>query len=230
MPVSACAAYCRFCFRRERVGRPPAGLSPAQLDAALGYLEAAPRLWEVILSGGDPLLLSADRLTEVLARLDRMTHLGVIRVHTRLPVQAPARLGEGHLAALSGTAKPVWLALHVNHVRELTPDVEARLSALARRGVTLVSQTVLLKGVNDDAPALEALFRRLVELRVKPYYLHHPDPAPGTGHFRPTVAHGRALMADLKGRLSGLALPTYVLDTPSGVGKWPLGPCLEIRT
>jgi lysine 2,3-aminomutase len=221
-----CPVYCRFCFRRETVGPGgPQALSDAALDAALGYIAGDPGVWEVILTGGDPLMLSPRRVAEVTRRLSAIATVGVLRWHTRVPAADPGRVTEGLAAALRSPAKAVYVAVHANHPRELTPAVRAACARLIDAGIVLVSQSVLLRGVNDDAGTLAALMRAFVEMRVKPYYLHHPDPAPGTGRFRLTIAEGQALMRALRGRLSGLAQPTYVLDIPGGHGKVPVGPC-----
>jgi lysine 2,3-aminomutase len=220
-----CPVYCRFCFRREVVGPGgPQALSDAALDAALAYIAGDPGIWEVILTGGDPLMLSARRVAEVTRRLSAIASVKVLRWHTRVPVADPGRITEGLAAALRSPAKAVYLAVHANHPRELAPAVRACLGRLSDAGISLLSQTVLLRGVNDDAATLEALMRALVECRVKPYYLHHPDLAPGTSHFRVSIAEGQALMRQLRGRLSGLAQPIYVLDIPGGFGKVPVGP------
>lgn len=223
--VSVCAVYCRFCFRRESVGPGEATmLSGEALEQALAYIEAHPEIWEVILTGGDPFMLSARRMGETVARLAAIPHVKIVRHHTRVPIAAPERVGEAFAAALKAPGITPYVAVHVNHARELTPPARAALARLADAGIPLLSQTVLLKGVNDDAATLDALFRALVECRVKPYYLHHPDLAPGTGHFRLSIAEGQALMRALRGRLSGIAQPTYVLDIPGGAGKVPLTP------
>jgi len=220
--TQTCAVYCRFCFRRETVG--DAGTLPdAALEAVFAYLAATPAIREVILTGGDPMVLSPRRLGAVIARLAGLGTLDAIRIHTRVPVVAPERITSAMLAALRVDV-PVWLVVHTNHADELTPDARAALGRLADAGVPLLSQTVLLRGVNDTPEALEALFRALYRLRVKPYYLHHCDLARGAGHFRTTIAQGQAIMAALRGRLSGAALPTYVLDIPGGHGKVPIGP------
>ncbi len=223
--VQVCAVYCRFCFRRESVGPGHAtALSRAALDGAMAYIAADPAIWEVILTGGDPLAASPRRLSAVAERLADIDHVKILRVHTRVPVVDPARITPALVAALRAAGKTVYLAIHANHPRELGgPQAEA-LARLTDAGFTLVSQSVLLRGVNDDVETLAALMRRFVELRVKPYYLHHPDMAPGTGHFRLPVEEGRALVGALRGRLSGLCQPTYVLDIPGGHGKAPLGP------
>jgi len=222
--LHACPVYCRFCFRREMVGPGGEAMSEAELEAAVAYIRARPQIWEAILTGGDPLMLAPRRLADVVARLDAVPHLGVIRLHSRVPVVEPERITAELVAALRASDSAVWLAIHSNHPRELTPAARDAIRRLADAGIALVSQTVLLRGVNDDAATLEALFRALVQARVKPYYLHHPDLARGTGHFRLTIAEGQALMRALRGRVSGLCQPTYVLDIPGGHGKAPIGP------
>jgi lysine 2,3-aminomutase len=220
--TAACTVHCRFCFRREFVGQPARALGPAQLEAAYRYLAEHPAIWEVILSGGDVLTLPDAFLESTLARLRAIPHLRIVRIHSRVPAVLPARLTDD-LAGLLRAHQPVYLVAHVNHPREVTPAFGAAVGRLVDRGVPVLSQSVLMRGVNDDAATLEALFRRLVEARVKPYYLHHPDLARGTGHFRVSIARGQTLMRQLRGRVSGLCLPTYVLDVPGGLGKVPLG-------
>jgi lysine 2,3-aminomutase len=220
--TAACAVHCRFCFRREFVGQPARALGPARLEAAYAYLAATPAIWEVILSGGDVLTLPDAFLRAALERLRAIPHLRVVRIHSRVPAVLPQRLTD-ELAALLRAHQPLYLVAHVNHPREVTAELAAAVGRLVDRGVPVLSQSVLMRGVNDDAGTLETLFRRLVEARVKPYYLHHPDLARGTGHFRVSIARGRALMRQLRGRVSGLCLPTYVLDVPGGLGKVPLG-------
>ncbi|HSV03969.1 MAG TPA: lysine-2,3-aminomutase-like protein [Phenylobacterium sp.] len=221
----ACAVYCRFCFRREMVG--PEGLrplSPAQLDAAFAYIAARPQIWEVIVTGGDPFILSPRRIGGLMARLEPIEHVRIVRFHTRVPAVEPARITPALVSALKASSKAVYVALHADHPRELTPAARAACARLVDAGVPLLGQTVLLRGVNDDPATLEALFRAMVEARVKPYYLHHADLAPGTGHFRTSIGEGQALMKRLRGRVSGLCQPTYVLDIPGGHGKVPIGP------
>ena len=220
-----CAVYCRFCFRREVVGPQGGGnLSAAELDAALAYIAGDPQIWEVILTGGDPLVLSPRRLADALARLKAIGHVKVVRLHTRVPVVDPAAVTPEMVAALQAAGKATYVAIHANHPRELTSEARAACARLVDAGLPLVSQSVLLRGVNDDRETLEALMRAFVETRIKPYYLHHADLAPGTAPFRTTLAHGRELMRDLRGRVSGLCQPTYVLDIPDGHGKAPVGP------
>jgi lysine 2,3-aminomutase len=223
MPLLHCPVYCRFCFRREVVGGDKA-LSEAELEAALDYVRADARIWEVVVTGGDPLLLPAKRLARLVRALDAIPHLGVIRFHSRVPVGDPARVSEAKVAALAAADKAVWLAVHCNHPRELSPAARAACRRLVMAGIPLLGQSVLLKGVNDDPAVMEALMRALVRNRIKPYYLHHLDLAPGTARFRVPIAEGQALMRRLRGRVSGLCQPSYVLDIPGGHGKAPIGP------
>src|SRR5450631_3077141 len=220
-----CAVYCRFCFRREMVG-PDKGkaLSAEALALALDYIRSRPEIWEVILTGGDPLVLSARRLRAVMQRLAAIEHVKVLRIHTRVPVAEPARLTAELVRALKVKSKPTYVALHINHPRELTPAARAACARLADAGIPLLGQSVLLAGVNDTPEVLGGLMRALVECRIKPYYLHHGDLAPGTAHLRTDIATGQDLMRSLRGRLSGLCQPAYVLDIPGGYGKSPIGP------
>jgi len=222
-PIHACAVYCRFCFRREQVGPGGDALDAGELQAALDYIRGHGEIWEVILSGGDPLLLSPRRLREIVDALAAIDHVGVIRIHTRLPVADPAKIDGEMVAALKST-KAVYVVLHCNHADELTAEVKAACARLIGAGIPMLAQSVLLKGVNDDAAAMEALMRGLVAARIKPYYLHHPDLAHGTGHFRLPIERGQEILRDLRGRVSGLCQPTYVLDIPGGHGKVPIGP------
>jgi lysine 2,3-aminomutase len=221
--VNVCAVYCRFCFRRETVGPARRSLSPQALDAAIGYIGAHPQIWEVILTGGDPLVLSPRRVKAVVERLVSIEHVKVIRVHTRVPVAAPERISAAMVRALK-TGKATFVVLHANHPTELTSAVRAACARFVDAGIPMLSQSVLLRGVNDDVETLGALMRALVECRIKPYYLHHGDLAPGTAHLRTTIADGQALMRALHGRASGLCQPAYVLDIPGGFGKSPIGP------
>ena len=223
--VGVCPVYCRFCFRREMVGpAAEANLTADELEAALSYIRAHPEIWEVILTGGDPFIMSPRRMEDVSRALGAIAHVKIVRWHTRVPVVAPERVTADLVAALRTSGKTVYVALHANHARELTAVARAAIARLVDAGVPVVSQTVLLRGVNDDVDTLEALMRAFVEARVTPYYLHHGDLAPGTAHFRTSIAEGQALMRALRQRLSGLAMPTYVLDIPGGHGKVPVGP------
>jgi lysine 2,3-aminomutase len=220
-----CAVYCRFCFRREMVGPDkPSALSREALARALAYIRSDPNIWEVILTGGDPLVLSARRLRGVMKELNEIEHVKVVRIHTRVPIAAPERITPDLVRALKASGRATYVALHVNHPRELTHAVREGVARMADAGLVLLGQSVLLAGVNDNAETLDALMRALVECRIKPYYLHHGDLAPGTGHLRTDIATGQELMRGLHGRASGLCQPHYVLDIPGGHGKSPIGP------
>ena len=221
----ACAVYCRFCFRREMVG--PDGLrplSPAALDTAMAYIADRPDIWEVIVTGGDPFVLSPRRLRDVMRRLGEIAHVKVVRFHTRVPAVAPETVTDALVSALQAPGKTVYVALHANHARELTPAARAACARIVDAGIPMLGQTVLLKGVNDDPETLTALMRAMVETRIKPYYLHHADLAQGTSHLRTSLEDGQGLMKALRGAVSGLCQPTYILDIPGGHGKVPVGP------
>lgn len=223
-PLHACPVYCRFCFRREMVGPGGATLSDDDLGRALAYIHARPAIWEVIVTGGDPFMLSPRRITAITQALATIPHVKVVRWHTRVPLVDPERVTPALVAALMAEGLTTYVGLHANHPREFTPAGRAAIKRLVDAGIPLVSQTVLLKGINDTVETLDALMRCFVEHRVTPYYLHQGDLAPGTSHLRTTIAEGQALMRALRQRLSGLAQPTYVLDVPDGAGKVPLGP------
>jgi lysine 2,3-aminomutase len=221
--VAACPIYCRFCFRREMIG--PEGetaLSPQAFEAALAYIAAHPEIWEVILTGGDPFILNARRAADIGERLGAIPHVKIIRWHTRVPVVDPARITDDFVAALIVPGAATYVALHANHPRELSAATRAACARLIDAGIPMMSQSVLLRGVNDNVETLEALMRAFVETRIKPYYLHHADLAPGTSHFRVPIEEGQRLMQDLRARVSGLCVPQYVLDIPGGHAKTPL--------
>jgi lysine 2,3-aminomutase len=221
--VNVCAVYCRFCFRREMIGPgKPTMLSERALADALAYISVHREIWEVILSGGDPLVLSARRLAAVMKRLGAIEHVKIIRVHTRVPAVDPRRITPALVHALKASGKTTYVVLHANHARELTPAARTACGRLVDAGVPMLAQSVLLKGVNDDVETLGELMRAFVECRIKPYYLHHLDRAPGTAHFRTAIAHGQDLMRALRTRFSGLCQPSYVIDRP-GEGKIPVG-------
>jgi lysine 2,3-aminomutase len=222
--VSVCPVYCRFCFRREMVGPGGETLIGEDLDAAIDYIAARPEIFEVIMTGGDPFMLSARRMAELTQRLAAIPHVKVLRWHTRVPVVDSARITPEFVTALRAKGVATWVAIHANHPREFTHAACEALALMADAGIALVSQSVLLKGVNDDVETLSALMRAFIINCVKPYYLHHPDLAPGTSHFRNTIAQGQELMRQLRLATSGLAQPLYVLDVPGGAIKAPLGP------
>jgi len=221
--LHVCPVYCRFCFRRASVGPgSEAYLNDAALEAAFAYIAAKPEIWEVILTGGDPLTLSQRRLEDVARRLAAIDHVKILRIHTRIPCVDPARITPDLISLLRACGKTVYVALHANHPRELTAEARAACALFIDAGIPMLSQSVLLRGVNDNALTLAALFRAFVECRIKPYYLHQLDLAPGTSHFRVPIAEGQALIRDLQGRMSGLCLPRYMLDIPGGHGKIPV--------
>ena len=222
-PLLICPVYCRFCFRRTHVGPDGGLLTETELHAAYAWFAARPAIREVILTGGDPLMLSPRRLGAIVTALSAIPHIETLRVHTRVPVADPERLTDALAAALE-TDRSMWLVVHANHASEFTPATRGALRRVQGLGIPVLGQSVLLRGVNDTEAALEALFRAMLAARVKPYYLHQLDPAPGTAHFHVPVAEGRRLLAALRGRVTGLAWPTYVLDIPGGFGKVPIGP------
>ena len=222
-PVLTCPVYCRFCFRREQVGQGDAGaLSPEAIETARGYVACHPEIREVIFTGGDPFVLSPRRIAELSAAFAALPHVALLRWHTRVPVVDPSRITDDFVAALLVPNATTWIALHANHPREFTPAAARAIARLIDAGIPLLSQSVLLKGVNADIDTLEALMRVFLENRIKPYYLHHSDLAPGTAHFRVSIEEGQALVRDLRTRVTGLAVPDYVLDIPGGYAKVPL--------
>jgi lysine 2,3-aminomutase len=214
-PLLACPVYCRFCFRREQIGPDGGLLTAAELEAAYAYLAAQPGIREIILTGGDPLILSPRRLGQILRRLAQIPHIELLRIHTRAPIADPSLITDELATALDIEA-PIFIALHANHATELTPAVTTAIAKLQRRGIPILGQTVLLAGVNDDETTLANLFRAMLRARIKPYYLHQLDPAPGTARFHVPMTRGRELLANLRGTLSGHGLPTYILDNAGG--------------
>ena len=220
-PLLACPVYCRFCFRREQVGPDGGLLSDAELNHAYAYIAAHPEIREVILTGGDPLILSPRRLQQILQNLSAIPHIEVLRIHSRVPVADPSLITDALADALD-IKTPLFLAAHINHARELTQAATAALEKLQRRRIPILGQTVLLAGVNDSEEALGDLFRAMLRARIKPYYLHQLDAAPGTARFHVPPERGREILAKLRGNISGTALPTYIYDRPGGLGKIPL--------
>jgi lysine 2,3-aminomutase len=220
-PVLACPVYCRFCFRREQVGPEGGLLTAAELETAYAYIAAQPQIREVILTGGDPLILSPRRLTQILHRLSQIPHVELLRIHTRAPIADPSLITDDLAEALD-IPTPLFIALHANHASELTQQVTTALQKLQRRAIPIIGQTVLLAGVNDNETALANLFRAMLRARIKPYYLHQLDAAPGTARFHVPPARGRAILTALRGQISGHALPTYIQDPPNGSGKVPV--------
>jgi lysine 2,3-aminomutase len=223
LATDQCAIYCRFCTRSRLVGG-GAGAAPlAELEPAFRWLADHREVRDVIVSGGDPLAQSTTRLVRLIARLRAIDHLEIVRLATRVPVCLPQRITAELLEALR-PFHPLWVMTHFNCARELTPECARALQRLADAGFPVMNQTVLLRGVNDSPEALEPLFRGLVRLRVRPYYLMQMDPVRGASHLRTPLATGVAIMEQLQGRLSGIALPKLIVDTPGGMGKVPIGP------
>lgn len=221
---SQCALYCRHCMRKRRVGDPlGAALADDELQAGIEYIAHTEAVHEVILSGGDPLLLPDERLAWLLGELRRVPHVEIIRIHSRIPCSLPQRVTP-ELAALLSRFQPLYLNTHFNHPREITPQAATACALLVGAGIPLGNQAVLLHGVNDEATTLRQLFRRLLALRVRPYYLHHPDQVRGTRHFWCSPGKGLGLMSALRGHISGMCIPHYVVDLPGGHGKVPLTP------
>jgi lysine 2,3-aminomutase len=229
IPVHTCAVYCRFCFRREKVGPGEEYLNAEDLERALDYIRSKPDLREVIVTGGDPLVMSPRRIKYIVDELAKIPNLDVIRFHTRIPLVAPERITD-ELLSVFDVDKVVCVVVHTNHAAEFGDEGRAAIRRLRKAGVMLVSHHVLLKGVNDTVEALTGLLRECVRNGVKPYYLHHCDLAEGTSHFRTTFDEGQQLMRGLRGHVSGLAQPTYVLHIPDGHGKVPIGPSYIART
>ncbi len=229
--VHVCPVYCRYCFRREMVGPNGRGtLTAKEIAKALDYIREHTEVWEVILTGGEPLLLSTRRLRGVMKALAEIPHVKIVRVHSRTPVVAPERITGELVRALKASGKATYVVAHINHAREMSDAARAACARIVDAGIPMLSQSVLLRGVNDNAQALEDLLRTLVECRIKPYYLHHGDLAPGTSHLRTGIDEGQQLMRGLRGKLSGIAQPTYVLDIPGGAGKVPIGPAYLQQT
>ncbi|MCA9700404.1 MAG: KamA family radical SAM protein [Myxococcales bacterium] len=223
-PTYVCSAYCRHCFRKQTLNDQGTGFSMAALEPALDYFARTPALREVILTGGDPLTLSDDQLRSLRERLEAIPHLRMIRVHSRIPVTLPTRVTPGLVAALSGRLMTA-VVTHFNHPREIGPEAIEACRLLRTAGFMLLNQTVLLAGVNDEVETMKTLCQELVyALGAKPYYLHHCDLTRGVSHFRTSIDAGLELVRALRGHVSGLCQPTYVLDLPGGAGKVPLGP------
>lgn len=222
MVSNECAMYCRFCMRKRRLGRGE-GVTDQSLSRGLAYIRKTPAIREVILSGGDPLLLPDERLAEICSQLKAIGHVELIRVHSRAPCTLPARITMD-LVSLLGKFHPLYLNIHFNHPAELTPDARSACARLADAGIPLGSQSVLLKGINDDARVLMQLVQELLKNRIRPYYLHQADLVEGTRHFRTSVEKGLELMRALRGRIPGIGVPHYMIDLPGGGGKIPLLP------
>jgi lysine 2,3-aminomutase len=223
LATDRCGVYCRFCTRSRMVGAGGGAQPLAHLEAAFEYIAAHPAICEVIISGGDPLVMNDARVEALLARLASIESVHYVRMATRTPVTLPQRITP-ELCAVLRRHPALWLMTHFNHPKELSQESRIALARLVDHGIPVMNQTVLLRGVNDDAQTLEALFRGLVRQRVRPYYLLQMDPVRGTSHLRTPLQRGIDLMAQLQGRVSGIALPKLIVDTPGGKGKVPVGP------
>ena len=221
--VEVCSMYCRFCTRSRVVGTSAGYSRPANIDAAIDYIKAHRKIRDVLISGGDPLTLSDERLDDVLTKLKAIPHVEFVRIGTRNPVTLPYRVTES-LCAVLRKHKPVWMSLHFNHPKEVTPAAKKACGMLADSGVPLGSQTVLMKGINDRPAIMKKLFHELLKTRVRPYYIYQCDPVKGTAHFRTPVSVGLQIIEKLRGHTSGYAVPTFVVDGPGGGGKIPLMP------
>lgn len=216
-----CSEYCRHCTRRRMVGEEDCAISDRELDAAVAYISSHEEIRDVLISGGDPLTLSDERLETIIRRLREIPHVDIIRIGTRVPVVMPMRITEQLLAMLK-KYQPIWINTHFNHVRELTPEAEKACQMIADAGIPLGNQTVLLKGVNDSSETMKELMLKLVHNRVRPYYLYQCDLSRGISHFRTPVETGIRIIHDLQGYISGFAVPKFVIDAPGGGGKVPI--------
>lgn len=222
-PIYICPVYCRFCFRREKIATANTTLTPQELDVAFNYIDHHKEIWEVILTGGDPLILKAPTLKKIIDRLCEIDHVEVIRIHTRVPVVDSQRINQEMIKTLK-CKKAIFVILHANHPNEFTSEASQACNTLIDAGIPMLSQTVLLKNLNDNIETLSTLMRCFIKHRIKPLYLHHSDLVRGTKHFRTSITHGQQLIKQLRGHFSGICQPTYVLDIPGGYGKVPIGP------
>ena len=223
LATTTCAVHCRFCVRSRLVGKSDGYSSLSVLEPAFRWLENNPEVREVLVSGGDPLVASTQRISSLLSRIRAIDSIEVIRIGTRVPAVLPMRIDDD-LVQMLCKHHPIWLMTHFNHPKELTTQSRVALRKLADAGIPVMNHTVLLKGINDNADTLESLFRGLIRERARPYYLLHPDVVTGTGHLRPKLASSIAVYSKLMGKLSGLAIPRLMVDTPGGKGKVQIGP------
>lgn len=220
-PTSLCGIYCRHCFRRRLAGKSEHSPSRSDLDKAMDYIEAHKEVREVILTGGDPLMMSDKKLVDILNRLRAIDHVKMIRIHSRMPVVNPYRLTDALVAKLK-EYQPLILVTHFNHPVEITETAKRHIAKLVDNGITVLNQGVCLKGINNNVEVLRELGWKLIEARIMPYYLHHLDRAKGISHFRISLEEGIKLIKDLRGTMPGYSIPTYLLDIPEGYGKVPL--------
>ncbi len=220
-PTKNCAIHCRFCFRKHLTGPKQWFLSPLEVEEIIKYLNAHKEIQEVIFSGGDPLLLPDKLLEFWIKKIKSVAHIKRIRFHTKLFSALPSRITPSLMKILK-QFDPIFIAVHINHPKEISKEFMQVVKRARKAGIILITQTVLLRGINDDAEILKELFLRLVDLGVKPYYLHQGDLVVGTSHMRTTIDQGIKIMKQLRGRISGLAMPQYILDIPGGHGKVPI--------
>lgn len=223
LPRTDCLVQCRFCFRKWKLPEIKSELSYEEIETALNYFRSHQELWEIILTGGEPLLTNKEKLNYILKKIYEIPHIKIIRIHSRAVIVQPDFIDDEMIKILS-SYKPLYLVIHCNHPDEITDKVSFKLNTLSDNGIVLLSQSALLKGINNNSEILEQLFKKLIESRVKPYYLHHCDLVPGTYHFRTSIKEGQEILKDIRGKVSGICWPTYVLDIPKGFGKVPLGP------
>jgi lysine 2,3-aminomutase len=218
-----CAVYCRYCTRRRMVGSSENCIKEEELDAAIAYIQATKKIRDVLISGGDPLLLEDDHLERILSKLRKVPHVEMVRIGTRVPVTCPQRI----TPALTNMLKkyhPLWMSIHFSHPKEITKEVRRSCGLLADSGIPLGSQTVLLRGINDKPSIMKRLMHELLKIRVRPYYIYQCDLAMGTEHFRTPIAVGMNIIEKLRGHTTGYAVPSFVIDAPGGGGKIPVGP------
>ncbi|MFA6064272.1 MAG: KamA family radical SAM protein [archaeon] len=222
LTTDTCASHCRYCFRRSIVCKGKLKNTKKELQKSIGYIKKNPHIKEVILSGGDPLSLSDKKLKEILQKLSKIKHVRLIRIHTRFPVYNPFRVTPNLTKSLKSSKKELWVVLHIAHPREITSELENAIKLFRKADIALLNQTVLAKGINDNLEILKELSYRLAENHIKPYYLHYPDMAIGTSHFRIPLKQAIELHKNLIGHLSGYLVPQLTLDIPKGYGKIPL--------
>lgn len=222
MVSNQCAMYCRFCMRKRKVGR-PFTVTDSTINSGMDYIRGNKAIHEVVISGGDPLLLEDDAINRILKDLRSIKHIKILRIHTRVPCTLPQRITKD-LADILRQYHPIFVNTHFNHPDEITTESALACTALADAGIPLGCQTVLLRGVNDNQTVMRTLMKKLLTIRVRPYYIHHPDVVRGTSHFRPTIKEGLGIMRSLHGYASGLCVPQYMIDLPGGGGKVPLLP------
>ena len=222
--TTMCPVYCRHCMRKRKVGKPERAITEEEFKPIWDYVKRNTQIREILISGGDPLVLSNEKLFHYIRKLREIDHIEVIRIGTRTPVILPQRFYDDELLRFLEEISPVWVVTHFNHPKEVTEEVKTAVRNIRKTGNPVLNQTVLLKGINDNPRTMEELFRKLISIGVKPYYLFHCDPIYGVVHFRTPIEVGLKIMSHLRGRVSGLAQPIYALDLPNGKGKVVLSP------